>query len=175
MKNDKLIYVLLPAVAIIWLIIGYQFYQAVEPKEIASLSQTAITIPVEEKNSEIYQLQLDYPDPFLKRQQQKVTVVTLPVRQTAISSLSIAPTITTSSKDIDWEAITYHGMIENNQTTDRVGILALDGVRKLVKEGSHVGAFTVERILKDSVMVKGGEKARYIIKQGKIQWLSKKP
>ena len=171
MKNDKLIYVLLPAVAIIWLIIGYQFYQAVKPEEDNSMGRAMITAPTEEAVAETYELQLNYPDPFLKKQSS--VAITVPIQQSPLTRQSAG--LTTSSTSVRWEAITYHGMIENNQTTDRVGILAQDGVRKLVKEGSHIGTFTVERILRDSVRVRTKQESKYIVKQERIEWLSRHP
>lgn len=173
MKNDKLIYVLVPAVAIIWLIIGYRFYQAIEQKEDTLNPKPIATALVEEATLAAYELQLDYPDPFLKKEKRAVRIPSIQQRtrppQVAVTTFSAAST------NIPWERLTYHGMIENNQTTDRVGIVSLGEVRKLVKEGEGVGTFTLEQILRDSVKVRAGKEVRYITKRGRVRWLSDKP
>ena len=173
MKNDKLIYILLPAVAIIWLIIGYRFYQAIEQKRDTPTQSTIPIASIEETTLAAYELQLDYPDPFLKKE--KRAVRTPSIQQRTRSPQVTVTTFPAASTNIPWERLTYHGMIENNQTTDRVAIVSLEGIRKLVKEGNQIGTFTLEQILKDSVKVRVGREAQYITRQGKIDWSSSKP
>ncbi|WKN45341.1 hypothetical protein [Tunicatimonas pelagia] len=173
MKDKRLVYILLPAVAVIWIVIGYRIYQAVKGEEPLMPSRTAPLLTTEEMVIDTYTLQLNYADPFLKRQ---------PVRSqgepASASSTPILIANTTKSDvsaGVNWGRITYLGMIENSHTQQKVAIIALDGVRKLVKIQDRISPFLVEKIYKDSVLVRSGKDIQYIVKEGRIKWLTGNP
>ena len=67
MKNKKNIYFLLPAVLVVWGLLGYRIFSAVQPKSIntdLNASQLAFT-PHNFKESESFTIKADYRDPFL--------------------------------------------------------------------------------------------------------------
>ena len=175
MKDKRLLYVLLPAVVAIWMIIGYRFYHAVKGEDTAVSTVAPVNVITPEEDTTIYQLQFNYPDPFMK----KITVApsiaaaTLPTHQLPVTAARPAAVPATSS--VDWEAIAYLGMIENNQTEYRVGIIVVNGQRHLVREQDQIASFSIGRILKDSLQVGVKTEVRYIAREGKIDWLSQSP
>ncbi|AOW20780.1 hypothetical protein [Urechidicola croceus] len=67
MKNKKNIYFLVPAVLLIWGLIGYRVYKALNPSEtrITSAQNIATFIPKKIEQSNSYEIQANYRDPFL--------------------------------------------------------------------------------------------------------------
>ena len=174
MKDKRLIYVLLPAVLVIWIIIGQRFYAAVKGDDPAPYVPTTGGAVTSEATPDVYELRLDYADPFLKEEPTQVTLPPLPVHD-PISALSVAAGSTSPTATVDWSGLTYSGMISNNQTDHRVGMLTLKGTRKLVRENDRVATFTIEKIYQDSVRVRFGEEVKHIVRAGRIRWLSRRP
>jgi hypothetical protein len=67
MKNKKNIYILVPAVLIIWGIIGYKILSAINPDEEEIVTNNTISqfVPKEIKEVEKFTIQANYRDPFL--------------------------------------------------------------------------------------------------------------
>lgn len=171
MKNKKLTYVLLPAVVLIWIMIGQRFYSAVKGDDYEPNVVSQSVLPSEVEPTEPYVLQLNYADPFLKKEP-KPRLLTA-ARSATVTSLPTSPRSSTPpGASMDWNSLVYLGIIENNKTTHRVGIVTLDGVRKLVKKNDRVAPFVIEEIRKDSIRVRSGQNTKYILRQGRIKWLS---
>lgn len=171
MKNKQLTYVLLPAVLIIWLVVGHRFYNALKGDEHQVNQTVRPTVVSEEEAIDIYQLQLNYADPFLKQEPQQPPRSVL--NATLAHSLPVSSPSPSAStrKPINWNALAYLGMIKNNETTHRVGIITVNGVRRLVKKNDRVAPFVIEDIRKDSIRVRSGQATKYILRQGRIKWL----
>ena len=167
-------YVLLPAVVIIWVMIGYRLYNAVKADDNPLPSTRPVTIAEKKEDSKPYQLQLNYLDPFLKDKVQEHTAHA-PSTYSRLVTLPTVPEPINASHAVDWSIITYVGMISNNQTDYRVGIITIKGTRKLVHENDRIPPFVIEKITKDSVRIRAREEARYVVRQGRIKWLSQKP
>ena len=175
MKDKRLLYVLLPAVVIIWIVIGYRLYGAMKGDDFAPSSTRMIAPVVDNERSEPYRLQLNYADPFLKKESKVFKAAGEPLSRQTSSLPAVSQKTTNVSLTVDWNNLAYFGMIENTKTTHRVGIVTLNGVRKLVRESDRIPPFAIERILKDSVKVRSGQETKYIVKQGRIEWLSRRP
>ena len=167
-------YVLLPAVVIIWIVIGYRLYNAVKGDDHSLPSARPVTIAEKKEDNKPYQLQLNYLDPFLKNKAQK-QIAHAPSTYSHPVTLPTVPEPVNASHAIDWSVVAYVGMISNNQTDYRVGIITINGTRNLVRENDHIPPFVIEKITKDSVRIRAQEEARYVLRQGRIKWLSQKP
>lgn len=174
MKDKKLLHVLLPAVVIIWILIGYRLYNAVKGDDHPLPSARPVTIAEATEDIEPYQLQLNYADPFLKHRMRQHTVHTPLTYSRPITPKNL-PEVINASPTVDWSIIAYAGMISNNQTDYRVGIITINGTRKLVHENDKVPPFVIEEITKDSVRISTQEEVRYVVRQGRIKCLSQKP
>lgn len=175
MKDKRLLYVLLPAVVIIWIVIGYRLYGAMKGDDVTPPSTRVITPVVERESSELYQLQLNYADPFLKKESKVFRATGKSSSRQTTSIPAITRGTTNGSSTVNWNNLAYFGMIENTKTTHRVGIITLNGERKLVRESDRIPPFVIEMISKDSVKVRSGQETKYIVKQGRIEWLSRRP
>ena len=175
MKDKRLLYVLLPAVVVIWIVIGYRLYGAMKGDDFTPPVTRTFTPVVDRENNEPYQLQLNYADPFLKKENTIFRATYKPSLPQTSSLPAVVRETANVSTTVNWNTLAYFGMIENAKTTHRVGIVTLNGVRKLVRESDQISHFTIERILKDSMEVRSGQETKYIVKQGRIEWLSRRP
>lgn len=90
MKNKKNIYILVPAILIIWSLIGYRIYKAVNPPpiEIVAINTEDSFKPKKVEVIKSYNINADYRDPFLgtlasnkKTQRKTATTITEPKEQ----------------------------------------------------------------------------------------------
>ena len=66
MKNKKNIYFLLPAVLLIWGLIGYRIFNAIQPTTLTQQEVSSVNFtPKPLVTAERFSLQMDYRDPFL--------------------------------------------------------------------------------------------------------------
>lgn len=153
MKNKKLIYILLPAVFIIWGLIAFKaisFFKGSEQikylKKLSSNnSQTALL--------DTFSLLLNYPDPFLNS----------PKIQTGIHS------ITQSIKEkIKWPNITYYGSIGNIKKQGYMVSLKIDDQDVLLKMGATYKNIRLVSV-KNQVVVLAmqGEEKQFIMNANK--------
>lgn len=103
MKNKKNIYILLPLVLIVWGIIGYKVFSAINPTADLQTSPTNLVNfkPKTIENEATYTLNLNYRDPFLEKRSPIKKIKT--TRKTSNKQ----PNIT-----IPFPPIIYNGLIE---------------------------------------------------------------
>ncbi|MCR9250197.1 MAG: hypothetical protein NXI20_07210 [bacterium] len=152
MKNKKLLYFLVPAVLLIWGVVGYRLMNLNSDDDyIEPIRVSAITGDQEQKKE--YQLILNYPDPFLKG-----------LKQAPVPSNNDQPKqnqIVTPVVTVQWESIVYTGFIQNSKRGSRIGLLEINGTKHLAELGSQVGNIAVKKIVKDSILLE---------KQGSQKW-----
>ena len=74
MKNKKNIYILLPAVILIWGLLGYRIFSGLKPSNTAEEKLTVRAFkPQELKESEPFTISTDYRDPFLGTYKKKAS------------------------------------------------------------------------------------------------------
>ncbi|WP_321515383.1 hypothetical protein [Marinifilum fragile] len=149
MKGKRGLYILLPAVIVLWGYIGYKIYtQIITPvQEIAEPQFKSIDFR-SKSEKEVFDLDLKYSDPFLK--------------QVAGSKEKKEKNEASKSKKRTWmwPQIVYKGCIENHKKT--VGLLRFDNREYLVQKGMLVKEFQVKSVSKDSlVMEREGERRRF--------------
>lgn len=167
MKDRRLTYVLLLAVIVIWIIIGYRFYNTVRGDDVVVRPTYQPVQDIERGASEVYELQLDYADPFLKEEkiQPPLLVVSKPLTHSKPIVSSSRSNLTDSSPTTNWKAITYLGIIRNNQTDQQVGIIEVDGLRRLVKTDDRIPPFTIGKITSDSIGIQYSKTTKYVYRQ----------
>jgi hypothetical protein len=168
MKDKRITYVLLPAVLVIWFVIGQRFYTIVGVDD-AQLNFPKH--PVQTSNdtvSEAYVFQMNYADPFLKEEKSQPNrpSVKLPLVQSAPTIPSAPPNKVVTHSTIDWGTIVYLGIIRNNQTDQQVGIITINGARKLVKVNDQFLPFAIGRITRDSIEIQHDRVVKYVYRQG---------
>jgi type II secretory pathway component PulC len=128
MKNKKNIYILLPAVLVIWGLVGYRIFSAVSPKTTTKEQNTVYTFTPKPLNEqEHFTIQADYRDPFLgtlvslKKMQQLVKKVEKPI-----------------SKE-PFPVIEYKGLVSGNDGANQVFIISVNGQQYFYKKNAIHG------------------------------------
>lgn len=124
MKNKKNIYFLLPAVLLIWGLLGYRIFSAVQPIDTSTnlkLSENAYQ-PTSFKETETFTIKVDYRDPFLG-----ATLNTQ--KSTAKRSVKTAQEPTQP-----FPQIVYKGVVSGQGNKEQVFIISIDGKQFFFKK-----------------------------------------
>lgn len=149
MKNKKLIYVLLPAVLVIWGIIFYRIFNAAGGDDnISSFNDPGIREAQVSSYTDTFSIVADYRDPFMGK---------LAVENRPKTVVTVQPRITEpkpqSPVKIAWPSIGYSGMIKNQKSALQLALLQVDGKSHTLKAGQSVEGVQLVKIFRDSVEV----------------------
>ncbi len=125
MKNKKNIYFLIPAALIVWGLIGYRIYKAVNPPPIEVLAINADDSfkPKKVESVKSYDINADYRDPFLG------TLASNNKLKRKVTTTSVKP-----KEQIVFPNIVYKGIVspKTNKKT-AVYLIQVNGQQKLLK------------------------------------------
>ncbi len=169
MKNKKLMYVLLPAVVVVWGLILFRLMDALNEPETdgippapAATKQATFAMPGP------VVLHPDYRDPFLGNTPaidpagNAAPRFSRPVRVTAMvptpANTPPAPVA------VVWPAVQYVGLIHNGTSQARVALLRINGKSHMTGQGSQADGITVKAIARDSVGLLFGGELKYVRK-----------
>ena len=164
-KNKRLLYVLLPAVLVIWGLIFQRIWKSARREEesanaVASESPAAAATTVA---AQIPRLFLNYTDPF--RASSPNTPLATPVVGTSnplgsyARPLSPAPLnlpvvpAATPFVPIAWPVVKYLGFINNPRLENRVALMTINDKEYSLKLGSNKEEIRISKIWHDSVQV----------------------
>ncbi|MDJ1501253.1 hypothetical protein [Xanthocytophaga agilis] len=161
MKNKKMMFVLLPAVILIWGLIIYRIVDAVQEKDVPDtysepnrkLHTSTTTLP------DTVHLLVNYRDPFLGsgpariRREPSPSITSHPAQATSsIQAVhSSTPTVPAPKVVIAWPTVKYVGMIQNGSSQIKIAILKINGKSHLIAESCSEADITVQNIVQDSV------------------------
>lgn len=151
LKNKKITYLLLALVVIIWGMIFYRIYSNFGGKKMVEKSLPhSVGIAKHDQNDSILTLSLNYPDPFLKGEEQSVDPLLSIEDKTPIS-----PTV------INWPQIEYRGLLcgNNNEST---GLLRIQNTDLLVKQGKVYAAIRIRTLSRDSIFLEYQKESRWV-------------
>ena len=164
-KNRRLLYVLLPAVLVIWGLIFQRIWRAARDDEESAQAKTdePSAMSASAVAAQIPRLLLNYADPF--RASSSTTLLASPVAVTnnALGSyarplspsplnLPIAP-VATPIVPVEWPIVKYLGFINNPRLENRIALLTISDKEYSLKSGGNKGEITVSKIWRDSVQV----------------------
>jgi len=127
MKNKKNIYILLPAVLLVWGLLGYRIFSTVNPsiKKQQTVAASNNFKPQLLQESETFTINADYRDPFLGT-----------VAQKKISKTKkIAKTITKKPK-VPFPSIMYKGLVSSKKKNQQVFLISINGQQFFFKKNS---------------------------------------
>ncbi|MEO7215185.1 hypothetical protein [Mucilaginibacter sp.] len=159
MKNKKLTYVLIVAVAAVWGLILYRVFDAASGDD----EMVAPTQQVTKKEAyNDYQIKpdtshllLNYRDPFgLVKFRDTVNAKITP------SKLSRA--ITLPKPEINWGFVKYAGFIANPGSKKMIAILTINGKSVMLAEGESADEVKLLKNLRDSVKILYRNKSKFI-------------
>lgn len=125
MKNKKNLYILLPAVLIVWSLVIYRFFKGLNPNTATSnaIEQVAYFKPKKIQESKPFIVNLDYRDPFLGTVQQKKKRITR----------HKLPTKKTEATEIPFPSIVYKGIVSPKGKNEKVFLISVNGQQHLFK------------------------------------------
>jgi hypothetical protein len=161
MKNKKMLYVLLPAVVLIWGMIAYRIVQSLEGEILVKPASGSRHDKIEEQTTdESYVLLTDYPDPFLSNpiKKSKDRIFPFPQAPMPQQSRSISATPVHSPSPlvvppvtVHWPEVAYLGVIENKAKKTKVALLKVAGQEVLLRAGALHQGVRVTSIFRDSI------------------------
>jgi len=160
-KNKKLTYLLLCAVAGVWGIILYKiFFKEKEDQDI--FPSTAVKADHEPYDkytvkTDTFKLVLNYRDPFLG--------TAAPASKTEKSDMPSVPVIKAPvviPPPLNWSGIQYSGRIINPVSKRIVSILSVNGKERMMAEGEVFEGVKLLKNQRDSVLLSWQGKQKYI-------------
>ena len=174
MKNKRLLYVLLPAVLLIWGLIFQRIWSAAEDgsevgeKAVSPANQPGATVV----RSGPPKLLLTYADPFraaaakptrnLGESTNSVASFARPVA-TAALNFPVAP-VPVAVAPVVWPALKYLGFINNPRQNSRIALLTINDQEMMLKAGDNRQGVVVASIFSDSVQVTFQGKKKTIVR-----------
>jgi hypothetical protein len=161
MKNKKLTYFLIAAVAAIWALVIYRIFAAVkdddDPVEVPVVqvkeAYNDYTIP-----KDTVKLLLNYRDPFgLVRQKDTVSGVKSMHRSIAL----VRPAV----PGVNWSFITYAGYVRNPESKKLVTLLSINGQSYALRDGDMRDRVKLLKNRLDSIEVSYQGKTKFIVKR----------
>lgn len=149
MKNKKLIYVLLPAVLVIWGIIFYRIFNAAGGDDnISSFSDTGAREAQVSSYADTFSIIGDYRDPFMGKL--AIAERPKPVMRTQPRAKEEKPQ---PPVKIAWPSIGYSGMIKNQKSAVQLAMMQVNGQSYTLKAGQSAEGVQLVKIFRDSVEV----------------------
>lgn len=163
MKNKKLLYVLIPAVLLVWGIIIYKIVAPASLEEnttglqniqFASNSTTEIL-------SDTFSINPNYRDPFLSKEVKK----SIP-SENKVSNVVAAPAVIKkiTEPSIKWPALIYSGLIKNQKSNKQLVLISINGQSSSIKIGEVINGIELMKVFKDSIEVKFGNEKKFVVK-----------
>ena len=152
---------MLPLVILVWGFVFYLLFGSFFSSPNYAKEEVKQTVNITEIKKDTFLIVADYRDPFLGKK----------VKSRVRSSSGVGNRKSTGTKkpksvktEKSWPLIIYKGMIKNNNSERRVGILSVGGKEYLIKEKDVVGEVTVLSIKKNEVNVRFQKENKTITK-----------
>ena len=126
MKNNRLIFILLPAVLAVWAIIGYRVVNYIRhdtPAQIENIKKDLEFKP-DSLSEDKFEIIANYRDPFLDFVPLESKPLIRPVKVITPKPLIIP--------HINWPIIKFKGLVKNHELQKSYGLITIDGKLKSV-------------------------------------------
>jgi hypothetical protein len=149
-KDKRTTYILVPLTIIIWGIIFIKIYSEFGSKKLI-IENLSRVIHVEQANNKdsVYDLILNYPDPFLKEHGRNKQL-----------SRSANMELKNSIPANTWPNIEFRGFVGKNSGTE-TGFLKIGNTNMLVMQGQNLSGFIIRSIVKDSICIEFKNELRW--------------
>lgn len=166
MKNKSLTYLLLAATVVLWSWIVYTVFDYTTESAEPTIQKHYTAKPVATVDKTIYALQLNYQDPFLKKEAAAYTSHATS-GNASFQIKKTSPSVAVVKADpIPTKTIKYLGRIANKKSKSKpVAILSIEGMEYMMKEGETKQEVLLLKVLPDSVWIKSDNKKRYVRKE----------
>lgn len=165
MKNKRLLYVLLPAVLVVWGLIFQRIWLAARGDEAAAPALVGVSVaaPAATSAAQLPQLLLSYADPF--RASSTAAPLAAPTTELGPAAHGSIPPLAPTSLNLPvapvavpvipvvWPLVKYLGFINNPRLENRIVLLTINEKEYSVKSGGNKEEITISKIWRDSVQV----------------------
>jgi len=150
----------MPLVALVWSFVFYQLFSYFFSTPNYAKIEQQTPINIDEIKRDTFSIVANYRDPFLGKKRNS--------KQHFNKALNTRPRKSGVPKNIKaekpWPIITYNGMIKNNNSDRRVGIVKINGKEYLVKEGDEINDVKFSKISKEEIRAKFQKERKTITK-----------
>lgn len=124
---------MMPFIILVWGVVFYQLYVYLFSSPTYVNNEIKEVVNIDQIKMDTFSIVANYRDPFLDK---KITF-SQPKAIATTNSTKVTNTKNNKEKTIEkkWPTLTYNGMIKNNNSDKRVGIITINGKEYLVKEG----------------------------------------
>jgi hypothetical protein len=165
--NKKTLYILIPAVAIIWGMIIYKIVTGVSgPDRVFVVNSVQEENKVEKFLPDTFNLINNYPDPFLKQVRQKVKKENNIKKDDQPRTRSLRNRENTFKRGRRWPDINYGGIIENKKNNTNVCLININNQDYLMNENDVINEVKLINYYEDSIIVEFNEQTKTINKSG---------
>lgn len=148
MKKKKVIYFLLPIIALVWAFVFYQLFSYFFTEPNYYKEQSTIKVNIDEIKADTFSIVANYRDPFLDEKKNILKPVNKNNASSTKKKIKLPPVAEQA-----WPVIKYNGMIKNNDSERRVGIVTINGKECIVKEGDVLNEVIFKKIEKNLIAV----------------------
>lgn len=160
-KDKKTIYIMLPVVLLVWAFVFYQLYGYFFSEPHYLVNETSIKVAYDKIKEDSFTIVADYRDPFLGGRAAAESN-----NSEGSSNINTKPksNAATNHDNNLWPIINYKGMIKNNNSNKRIGIIVINGSEHVVNQGSVINEIVVENIEKNQIKVRYQKEHKIISK-----------
>ena len=153
---------MLPLIILVWGFVFYQLFSYFFSSPTFAKEENIPVINIDEIKTDTFSIVADYRDPFLGSK----TGLKQHANYAVKKNTNVHKTAKKTPDPVDkaWPPLKYKGMIKNNNSNRRVGIIEINGKENLVREGDVVHDVKVITINKQSVKVSFQKENRIITK-----------
>ena len=160
MKNKKMVYSLGLLVCIVWGMILYRVFTAINHDEDSGFNNSTITTVKERYNDYSFtkdtaKLALHYRDPF-----SAVNIIDTVIKH--IDKKAIKTSVASIKPVFNWGFVKYSGYVRNPNSKKLIAIININGKNVMLAEGESSGDVKLIKNLKDSVKISFKNQTKFL-------------
>jgi hypothetical protein len=159
MKSKKFTYLLILGVALVWGIIFYRIFAAMneeEPMQNLTVATKTEYFKLIDHSQDSVQLTFNYGNPF------KENHVEAPIVEAKMANQDKSPVVQPYKPVVNWTGISFTGYVINPTTKRKIVILQVNGKEVLLTEGQTSNGVKLLKNAGDSVQVQYQNSSKYI-------------
>lgn len=162
MKNKKLLYVLIPAVLLLWGVIIYKIFNVVNGSKSEEVYKSSFIENSDDENLiDTFSIHPNYRDPFLGKIVKKSSPSENKVPN--INPNPIAQKKATPTSTV-WPTLVYSGLIKNQKSNKTLALVQINGQAHIMKIADIEAEVELTKIFRDSIEVKFQKEKRFVRK-----------
>jgi hypothetical protein len=157
MKNKKLLYLLVPAVLLIWGGLFFRIYNRMNATApaVEAFRNQGDSMSYQGMN-DTFSIAPNYRDPFLHKNAS--------FRESDAKHVLKQKPKPAPEQNVKWPIVLYYGMIKNQESNKQLVLVQVDGVSHRLKPGDRIGGLELKKVYRDSLALSFGKEIKMIRK-----------